>query len=115
MSNHIPPSPPDSLAETSHVSRDDLFEALANSRRRTALSKIADAGTPIELRTLARAVAREEAESDDAEIPDETFDNVSLSLYHTHLPKLAHLGLIEFDARRRVVESAIDGIELLPS
>ncbi|RDI70948.1 DUF7344 domain-containing protein [Halopelagius longus] len=113
MSNHIPPLPPDSLAETSHVSRDDLFEALANSRRRTVLSKIADSGTPVELRTLARAVAREEAEPDD-EVSEETFESVSLTLYHTHLPKLAHLGLIEFDARRRVVESAIDGIESLP-
>lgn len=114
MSNHIPPSPPDSLAETSHVSRDDLFEALSHSRRRIALAKIADAGTPVELRTLARSVAREEA-SDDEEIPRETFERVSLSLYHTHLPKLAHFGLIEFDARRRVVESAIDGIESLRS
>lgn len=114
MSNRIPPSPPDSLAETSHVPRDDLFEALANSRRRTVLSKIADAGTPVELRTLARAVAREEAGSDDADVSDEAFESVSLTLYHTHLPKLAHLGLIEFDARRRVVESAMDGIESLP-
>lgn len=114
MSNSIPPSDLDSLAATDTVSHDDLFEAIADSRRRIALSTIASAGTPIELRTLARSVVREESDSADADVPEDTLQDVAISLYHTHLPKLANLGLIEFDARERVVESAADGIELLP-
>lgn len=113
MSNPIPPSQLDPLTEANDVSRDNLFEALADSRRRIALSTIAAAGTPIELRTLARSVAREETDSVD-EVSQEAFERVSLSLYHAHLPKLANLGLIEFDARERVVESAIDGVGALP-
>lgn len=113
MSNSIPHSQLDSLAETGNVSRDDLFEALTESRRRTVLSAIATDGTPIELRALARAVAREEANVADADVSEDTFERVSVSLYHTHLPKLANLGLIEFDARERVVESAVDGVDSL--
>ncbi|SFG01515.1 hypothetical protein SAMN04488063_1134 [Halopelagius inordinatus] len=113
MSNSIPHSQLDSLAETDDVSRNDLFEALTESRRRTVLATIATAGTPIELRSLARAVAREETDVTDADVPEEAFERVSVSLYHTHLPKLANLGLIEFDARERVVESAADGVDSL--
>lgn len=113
MSNSTPPSRIDSLAATDNVSRDDIFEAFADSRRRIALTTIASVGTPVELRTLARSVAREEAGSADPDIPEDELENVAISLYHAHLPKLANLGLVEFDARERVVESAADGVESL--
>ncbi|KTG11230.1 hypothetical protein AUR64_04705 [Haloprofundus marisrubri] len=87
-------TPLDAENEKTHT---ELFDSLADERRRRVLGVVeqADDRYPVEL--LAKMLADETDESD-----TETFQ---LSLVHTHLPKLDDAGLVTYDADDRVVTS----------
>ena len=73
---------------------DALFEALADARRRTAITVLEDRQQPISVETLASEVAASET--------DRT-EQVRPALTHVHLPHLHDAGLIGYDtASRRV-------------
>ena len=80
---------------TPQVGPDALFDALAHPHRRSALACLADRDDAVAVGDLAEAVQRIAAERP-REHP--SVDEVHLSLYHRHLPKLANAGLVEFDA-----------------
>lgn len=83
---------PDDSAE----SIDDLIAALANGRRRTVLSHLIRRCEPVDVESLARAVAAREADASDESL-DEALDAVRTSLVHVHLPRLRDAGLIGYD------------------
>ena len=86
------------------ASLDALFEALADSRRRHVLSILLDRPTPLDVETLARAVAaREEAATSAADVPDDVVRRIQIALHHVHLPKLAETGVVEYDYERGAV------------
>ncbi|MFC4551174.1 MULTISPECIES: DUF7344 domain-containing protein [Halorussus] len=85
------------------ASLDVLFEALADSRRRHVLSILLDRPTPLDVETLARAVAAREAVATAADPPDDVVRRVQVSLHHVHLPKLADTGVVEYDYERGAV------------
>lgn len=76
----------------SHGSRvrslDTIFETLVTERRRNALYVLYRSAGPVSVPALAEEVAA--LEGADTE-------RVATSLYHVHLPKLAELGVAEFD------------------
>lgn len=79
-----------------------LLGALANPYRREALSVLSDADGAMTLPALVDAIlARLDA-------PRKTADELHLLLYHVHAPRLAEVGLVDFDPRREVVRVRAD-------
>lgn len=87
----------------------DLFGVLANERRRYVLSYLHDADDDVaELAELVDEVRTREAEREGGPNGDggrETHrsDAVKIELHHTHLPKLAASGVLDYDARTETV------------
>lgn len=78
-------------------STDAVFEALADEYRRTALCFFADSeGDLSSLQELSEQLA------ETLGLPVAT---VEVSLVHTHLPKLAQAGFVEYDARSGAVRA----------
>lgn len=110
-------SPPQSAADRSErrrTSSRELLRAVANDRRRTTLSVLADASTPIDARTVARRVASREAADTVATVANDRIQDVHVSLHHVHLPALADVGLASYDPDRGVVEDAVEDVESVP-
>lgn len=83
---------------------DELFDIIANQRRRLAL-QIVQQVNRIELGTLAERVAAWEDEIDVQEVTSAKRKNVYTALQQTHLPKMDRVGIIEFDDREGVVKA----------
>ncbi|WP_416838124.1 hypothetical protein [Haloferax sp. DFSO52] len=94
--------------------RDDVFEALSNRRRRYALHhlKQIDSGGPVELSDVSTQVAAWELGSEPGSLSYGDRKNVHTSLYQFHAPKMDELGLIHYDQRRGTVELTEYGQEL---
>lgn len=91
----------------------NVYDALANDRRRTTLATLTDVETPIEGEQLARYVAEAELESTESGIPEETVERIHASLYHVHLPRLEAAGLVEYDPNSDVVVTDADDLKAL--
>lgn len=89
-----------------HAGRDRPFEALAHERRRHVLSVLRDAGDSLTVRELAVEIARLENGAAAGTVDPDRVDSIRLGLYHRHAPKLADVGLVEYDAEERVVAPA---------
>ncbi|WP_251330938.1 DUF7504 family protein [Haloplanus pelagicus] len=76
---------------------DQMLELISVPRRRTLLYHLKDRGTgTLSLDDLVDAVVTRERSIPARETP-ESADTVRVSLVHAHLPKLADLGILEFD------------------
>lgn len=95
------------IIETEAAGWDAVVTTLADSRRRTVLSVLADRDGPLSRSELARAVVARGSDRDQPRVegdqprveggqPDER--EVLVSLSHVHLPKLADAGLVKYDA-----------------
>lgn len=91
----------------------DLYDALANDRRRTTLATLTEVESPVDGETLARYVAEAEQEALERGIPDETVERIHASLYHVHLPRLDAAGLLEYDPDRDVVVADAEELKSL--
>lgn len=85
-----------------HPNVDELTESdrhrlLAAERRRHVLSILSERPTPVALDDLAGAVAARETGRDGA--VETRVTDVQISLHHAHLPEMAELGVIDYDAR----------------
>jgi hypothetical protein len=72
---------------------------LASGTRRHLLGELADSGGEAELDVLAQQLPSRDRSSTDME----SLDRLSLDLYHTHVPKLADAGVVNWSADRRRV------------
>ncbi|MFC7215422.1 hypothetical protein ACFQO4_15200 [Saliphagus sp. GCM10025334] len=83
-----------------------LFEALADARRRYVLSLLL-ARPAVSLEELCgEVVGWERAGTDGGVVRDSV---ITVSLVHTHLPKLDEVGLVDYDAEDgRVVRADVD-------
>lgn len=86
----------------SHPERiDDLLDAVSERRRRSILRHLAENGdTPVPVEELVAAIP------DGGTGPTSGADEVTL--HHTTLPKLAELGLLEYDPDSRTVRARVD-------
>ena len=81
----------------SQLSQDTVFDILSNSRRRYVLYYLRQESGPIQLTDLAEHVAAWENETDIESMGEQERKRVYVSLYQTHIPKLADTGLVEYD------------------
>ncbi|WP_225336499.1 DUF7344 domain-containing protein [Halomicrobium urmianum] len=86
--------------------RDELFDVLSSSRRRSILRSLQTAETPISVAALATELAPGESSGsrDDDSTGEETA--IRASLVHTHLPKMAQTGFVRYDDSGRTVALA---------
>lgn len=77
---------------------DRILVSVRDIRRRYLLYHLQEEGTS-DLETAARQVAAWEYECDVGDVPSDLDDRLQTELYHTHLPKLADLDIIEYDER----------------
>jgi hypothetical protein len=81
---------------------EQVYAILANERRRRALEHIESAGGVVTVHELSTLVASHE--TDEPSPPKRCRESVYTSLVQTHLPKLADLGVIEYDRETQTIE-----------
>jgi hypothetical protein len=80
------------------------FDLLANRRRRRALTVLEADDRRLTVHDLTRELAVEEAGTLITDVPAETVRDIFVSLRHIHIPKLADLGIVDYDRDRGLVE-----------
>ncbi len=105
------------LAETeptgsTELSLDEMFEILKNERRRFVLQYLQET-TETELAELADHVTAIENDTDIESITSAQRKRVYVGLYQFHLPKMAKMGVIEFDQDRGIISLTSAGSELI--
>jgi hypothetical protein len=78
------------------LEHDDVFEALANARRRFLFRELA-AVDPVSLDDTARSIAAWENDVPEETVRESERRSVFLSLYHVHVPRLVADGLVTFE------------------
>lgn len=94
------------------LSQDDVFELLSSPRRRYVLYHLKEAEEPVELTTLAEQVAAWENETSVEEITEQERKRVYVSLYQTHIPRLAESGVVNYDKESGMVVLNPDADEI---
>lgn len=91
------------MFRTHTIPEADIYDVLANDRRRAALRTLTDAAADgsIPLSDLADAVA--ERETGESPPPTGARESVYNSLHQTHLPKLESLDVVRYDRDARTV------------
>lgn len=87
-------------------SPDEVFDALAHSRRRLVLRALRGRADPVSLAELAGHVGTRESNATVADLDPARRQAIRAELVHVHLPKLADYGLVEID--EETVEPATD-------
>jgi hypothetical protein len=82
---------------------DRVFEMLGNRRRRYVVFYLHEAGGPVHLEALAEQIAAWIEGVPIERLSREVYQSVYVSLYQSHLPKLAEAGVIEYDEEEKHV------------
>lgn len=89
------------LTETAQLNQ--VYTALSSSRTRVMVSVLAGREVPMPLADLASDIAALE-EDDDGRVPAaDLVHRIYASLYHIHVPKLAAIDVVTYDADRNTV------------
>lgn len=86
-----------------------LFDLFSRERRRYALYALDEADGPVEVEELADQI--QEWEEVAEYVSSDDFDEVVLSLEHTHLPKAAQAEYIEYDRDEREIRISGESTE----
>jgi DNA-binding transcriptional ArsR family regulator len=97
-----------------HLSPDDAFKALSNSRRRQVILSLSQSENPVPAGALAREIAARENEIDLDQVTGKQRSRVYIGLIQSHLGLLDDLGVIEFNDRTKHV-TATDETQPLAS
>jgi hypothetical protein len=90
--------------EESSLSGDDIYDQLANRRRRYALHYLKQVGEPVAVRDLAEQVAAWENETTVDELGSQERKRVYIALYQSHLPTMDEEGVVAYDDEAGTVE-----------
>lgn len=90
----------ESTATSQSLSLDERFEILKNERRRIVLQYLKDAEGTVKLNELANQVTAIENDIEVNAITSEERKRVYVGLYQFHLPKMARMGVVEYDKDR---------------
>ena len=88
---------------TENLPQDVAFRLLSHAHRRALLECLDRHDVPLAMSDVAKEVARTNRERSISEIPDRVIDEIYLSLYHSHVPRLAANDAVSYDAEREVV------------
>lgn len=92
---------------------DFVFEALAHSRRRYLLHSL-HSERELTLQDVARQLVAWEQDIPKSTVRDYERDQVYSSLYHTHVPKLIDLDVIEFkEGDEEIIVPAANAVQVL--
>ncbi|GAA0549418.1 hypothetical protein ABNG02_07730 [Halorubrum ejinorense] len=94
---------PSRVPDEEGPSRDEVFTALSNRRRRNVITYLKRNGDDARVRDIAEQLA---AWENDLEIPEVTYKQrkrVYTALHQSHLPKLASSGFIDYESDRGIV------------
>lgn len=80
---------------------EEWIQALANPRRRHLIAELESVSYPIETGEIAAGVANRASESGEASPPT---SDVHIQIHHNDLPRLEHVGLIDYSLNDGLVE-----------
>ena len=89
---------------SSTLSQDTAFDLLSNARRRLALQYLQEASGPVSIGELATNVAAMENDIPVDDVDSQQRKRTYVSLYQTHVPKLAKAGAVDYDSEEGIVE-----------
>ncbi|WP_435179757.1 DUF7344 domain-containing protein [Halorussus sp. AFM4] len=98
--------------ESTHASREEVFDAVKNLRRRYVLYYLQRYGGPVELGELAEQIAAWENDATVSEVSPGQRKSVYSALHQTHLPKLEAAGVLRYDPDRSLVKSTEEAAKL---
>lgn len=104
---HDVTAPPLEILELDHV-----FEALSHPRRRYLCYSLLE-DTEWTLDELARKIAAWENDIPEHEVTNHQQEEVYISLYHAHIPKLVDEGVLTFDDATETVTTAENAEQVL--
>ena len=85
-------------AETIHIGQDELFDVLADGRRRLAIERLArDEGDPPTCSELAVEIAAAETHMETDQVPPQRVEPVEDDLRAVHLPRLVEVDLLRWE------------------
>nr|WP_311136047.1 DUF308 domain-containing protein [Natronosalvus vescus] len=99
--------------EHSGLSEDELFQLLANQRRRHILLALIREGKPLDIGILSQEIAAWEDGNELEEVSSKDRKRVYTALQQSHLPKMDKVGVLEYDRDRGMVEptSTLEDVE----
>lgn len=86
-----------SASDADELTPNGVFDLLSNHRRRMVLYYLRRNSGPVGVKELAAEVAAIENEVPVEELTNQQRKRVYVSLYQTHLPKMAEMEIIEYD------------------
>jgi len=87
---------------------DEVFAALGHPRRRYLLYTLINGSTEVSLSDVATDIAAWELEKPASEVTAAERRRVHISLYHSHVPKLASLGIVDYHEAENVIVRAVN-------
>jgi len=87
-------------------STDAIFETLSNRRRRYVLHYLKRVGEPVSVRELSERLAAWENQIPRSAVRPQQRKRLYTAMHQTHLPKMAELGVVDYDPNRSVVSLA---------
>ncbi|MFC6977302.1 hypothetical protein ACFQL1_25365 [Halomicroarcula sp. GCM10025709] len=86
----------------------EVFAALGHPRRRYLMYTLVNESTEETLPKLATKIAAWEQDKTVNEVTDDERRRVHASLYHSHIPKLADLGVLEYKEADDIIVKALN-------
>ncbi|WP_232702435.1 DUF7344 domain-containing protein [Halobacterium wangiae] len=94
------------------VDTDALMDVLSHARRRFVVACLAEYETPLTLPDVADELAVWEYDARITEVPADAVAAIHADLYHTHVPKMADAGVVDYNPERELVALAEPSREL---
>lgn len=91
-------------SDQDELTQDSVFDILSNPRRRYILYHLQEADGAVELGDLSTEIAAWENDVEPDELTAQQRKRVYVSLYQTHVPKMADTDVIEYDQEESTVQ-----------
>ena len=107
-------TPDESLAGEDALTNDDLYDVLADKRRRYAIHYLKQQREPVTVRDLAEQVAAWENAKPIEELTSQERKRVYIALYQSHLSSMDAAGLVDYDedAGTVTLSSTLDELDI---
>ncbi|MFP9060547.1 hypothetical protein ACLI4R_08435 [Natrialbaceae archaeon A-chndr2] len=96
------------------ISEEECFALLSDYRRRLAVEYLSRTGEATTVQELAAKIAAQETGVPEERITDQQQNRVSTSLHHHHVPRMAEMGVIEYNEEKDRVAIGPSAVTLEP-
>lgn len=94
---------------------DTVLDLCRARHRRIVLAVLAEERRSLTVNDLSKTVLKHDYQTPVTEVSEEVLAEIRLALYHEHIPKLASVGVIEYDPERQHVVPTAWFDQLQPS